>query len=78
MAEFESADIPLSSLCEEHFGMELPRATRLAAAHKLPVPFYKKAGKSGYFCSVIDWAKYLENQAAKARIEWQKINARVI
>lgn len=75
MAQFEAADIPLAKLCMAHFGMELPQATRKAALQQLPVPFYKKAGKSGYFCSAKDWAEYLDKKAELARNEWSRMNA---
>ena len=75
MAQYEAADIPLASLCKDHFGMELPQATRKAALHQLPVPFYKKAGKSGYFCSARAWAEYLDKQAELAQNEWARMNA---
>lgn len=75
MAQFDgAADIPLARLCEEHFGMKLDVAARRAAVHQLPVPFYKKTGKSGYFCSVADWADYLDSQAQAARDEWHEMN----
>jgi len=73
MAQFESAEIALDKVCDQ-FGLELPQAKRKAASHELPVPFYKKATKGGYFCSASDWAIYLDTQAAAARAEWQKMN----
>lgn len=74
LAQYESAEIPLSKLCDDHFGMDLLRATRKASCHQLPVPFYKKSGKGGYFCSAKDWANYLDDQAKNAREEWNKTN----
>lgn len=74
MAEFESAEIKLEQLCKEHFGMALPQAKRKAASHDLPVPFYKKSGKSGYYCRAADWADYIDSNAIKAREEWKKMN----
>ncbi len=73
MAQFESAEIALDKVCDQ-FGLSLPAAKRKAALHDLPVPFYKKAIKGGYFCSASDWATYLDTQAAVARAEWQKMN----
>lgn len=73
MAEFETTEIPLEKLCDQ-FGMELPQAKRKAAAHELPVPFYKKTSKGGYFCSAHDWANYLDNAQIAARTEWNRIN----
>jgi hypothetical protein len=73
MAQFETAEIPLEKLCDQ-FGMSLPQANRKAALHDLPVPFYKKAGKGGYFCAASDWASYIDKKAAAARNEWQKMN----
>ena len=74
MAQYGTAEIPLEQLCSGHFGMNLGTATKKAALHELPVPFYKKTGKSGYFCSASDWANYLDAQAEKARTEWNKMN----
>ncbi|MCH2039933.1 MAG: pyocin activator PrtN family protein [Saccharospirillaceae bacterium] len=74
MAEFEAAEIKLEQLCEEHFGMALPQAKRKAASYDLPVPFYKKTGKSGYYCRATDWAEYIDHNAEAARKEWQKMN----
>lgn len=73
MHEFGSAEIPLEKVCEEHFAMKLEQAKRKAAAHDLPVPFYKKTGKSGYFCSASDWAQYIDDQSATAREQWKKM-----
>jgi hypothetical protein len=73
MAQFESAEIPLEKLCDQ-FGMNTANANRKAALHELPVPFYKKAGKGGYFCTIEDWANYIDTKAAVARQEWQKMN----
>lgn len=73
MAEFESAEIPLGKVCDQ-FGLELPQAKRKAADHALPIPFYKKAVKGGYFCSATDWAEYLDTKSAAARSEWNKTN----
>ena len=74
MAKYQAEDIPLERLCAEHFGMSIEVAARRAAAHQLPVPFYKKAGKSGYFCSAQEWAAYLDKQASKAKQEWHRVN----
>jgi hypothetical protein len=73
MAQYESAEITLEQVCDQ-FGLSLPAAKRKAAAHDLPVPFYKKATKGGYYCSAQDWAHYLDAQKASARAEWQKMN----
>ena len=73
MHQFGSAEIPLEQVCKEHFGMELAQAKRKAAAHDLPVPYYKKTGKSGYFCSAADWAQYIDDQSATAREQWKKM-----
>lgn len=73
IAQFETAEIPLEKLCDQ-FGMELPQAKRKAAAHELPVPFYKKSSKGGYFCAAQDWADYLDASRLAARHEWQKMN----
>lgn len=74
MAEFESAEINLEQVCEKHFGMKLTQAKRKAAVHDLPVPFYKKTGKSGYYCRTADWADYIDDTAKAARKEWAKMN----
>jgi hypothetical protein len=73
MAQFESAEIPLDRLCDQ-FGPVLPQAKRKAALHELPVPFYKKTPKGGYFCSLSVWAEYIDSQSLEERTEWQKMN----
>ena len=78
MAKYEAEDIPLAAICEEHFGMSLAQAARKASAQQLPVPTYKKTGKSGYFCSAQAWADYLDKQAKKAAEEWQRMNGKVV
>lgn len=74
MAEFESAEIKLCQVCESHFGMKIAQARRKASTHDLPVPFYKKTGKSDYYCRAIDWAEYIDGRAHDARQQWAKMN----
>lgn len=76
LAQFESVEIPLKKICHDHLGMDLPRAKRLAFEHKLPVPFYKKSGKGEYFCSINDWAEYIDSKKQEATNEWEKINGK--
>jgi len=73
MHQFGSAEIELARVCVEHFAMQHNQAKRKAAAHELPVPFYKKTGKSDYFCSAADWAKYIDDQSEAARKEWKRM-----
>jgi hypothetical protein len=70
---YESAEIPLSDVCEQ-FGLQLDQAKRKAASHELPVAFYKKATKGGYYCSIIDWANHINSIADASRAEWMKMN----
>ena len=74
LAEFNSSEIQLNQVCEKHFGMSLPQAKRKAALHQLPVPFYKKSGKSGYFTTAIEWAEFIDKQRSEAKKEWQLMN----
>ncbi len=76
--EFETGEIPLEAVCQAHFGMALAQAKRKASEHALPVPFYRKATKGGWFCSAADWATYLDSQAEQARDEWGKINGKFV
>jgi hypothetical protein len=75
MLQYETAEIPLEAICQEHFGMALPQAKRKAADHSLPVPFYRKAAKGGWCCSAADWSDYLDQQSIQAREEWKRINS---
>ena len=72
--EFETGEIPLEAVCQAHFGMALAQAKRKASEHALPVPFYRKATKGGWFCSAVDWANYLDELSQEARKEHSKIN----
>lgn len=74
VVEKYGSDIALADICDEHFSQSLRVAERKARRHELPLPFYKKTGKSGFFCSAKAWADYLDNKAMKAEQEWEKAN----
>lgn len=40
MAEYETATVPLSQVCEKYFGMKATTAERKAADNKLPIPTF--------------------------------------
>lgn len=73
MYQFESVEIPLEKICSE-FGMSIVQAKRKAANQSLPIPFYKKNAKGGYFCSAEVYAIYLDSLAEAARIEHNKMH----
>lgn len=74
MYQFESTEIPLEKICDE-FGLKIDQAKRKAAQQLLPIPFYKKNAKGGYFCNTETYAKYLDDLAKNAQIEHQKMNS---
>ena len=73
MYQFESVEIPLEKICDE-FGMSITQAKRKASAQDLPIPFYKKNAKGGYFCSAEVYANYLDSLAAAALSEHNKMH----
>lgn len=73
LAEFGTAEIPLSTICEKFFGLAPEVAKKRAALHRLPVPVYRAGSqKSGWLVSAIDLAQFIDDQKSRARKEWEK------
>lgn len=76
MAEFETGNVPLEDICEKYFGLSIAQANRRADICRLPVPTFRcGTQKSKRLVSVIDLAKYIDQQREKAAAEWDKMNA---
>ena len=70
MAEYETATVPLSQVCEKYFGMKATTAERKAADNKLPIPTFSTADsqKAPRMVHIADLANYIDYQreASKA------------
>lgn len=70
MAEYETATVPLSQVCEKYFGMKATTAERKAADNKLPIPTFRTADsqKAPRMVHIADLANYIDHQreASKA------------
>ena len=70
MAEYETATVPLSQVCEKYFGMKSATAERKASENRLPVPTFRTAEsqKAPRMVHIADLANYIDHQreASKA------------
>lgn len=66
MAEFETASIPLSDVCEKYFGMKPATADKKAALGQLPIPTFRagQSQKAPRMIHIQDLADYIEQQRA--------------
>lgn len=72
LAEFGTAEIPLSLIAPKFFGLTEAEAKRRAALQDLPIPVYRAGSqKSPWLVSAADLAKYLDEQKARARKDWE-------
>lgn len=74
MAQYETPTIPLASICEDHFGVGLTEANRLANLNKLPVPTYRigESRQSPRHVHIDDLAKLIDDRATSARKAWER------
>jgi hypothetical protein len=74
LARFESPTVKLDDICEEFFGMKKEKANERAALNQLPVPTFRATDsqKAPRLIHVEDLARWLDDQRARAREEWQK------
>ncbi len=74
LARFETPTVPLERICEEFFGMKKEKAYERAALNELPVPTFRAAEsqKAPRLVHIEDLARWLDQQRAKARKEWDK------
>lgn len=74
LAEYGSAEIPLSLVAAKFFGLTEAEAKRRASLQDLPIPAYRAGSqKSPWLVSAADLAQYLDEQKVKARREWEKL-----
>ncbi|NRH22918.1 pyocin activator protein PrtN [Pantoea sp. PNA 14-12] len=78
MAEYETAAVPLSQVCEKYFGMKAFTAERKAADNKLPIPTFRTGDsqKAPRMIHIADLADYIDKQRAESRQIHQSIYAR--
>jgi hypothetical protein len=76
LARFESPTVKLEDICAEYFGMDKDKAYQLANLNNLPVPTFRAGSqKSPRLVHVDDLAKWLDEQRAAARAEWERSKA---
>lgn len=74
MAQYQTPSIPLASICDEHFGVSLAEANRLATTNKLPVPTYRigPSRQSPRHVHIDDLAKLIDDRHTAARQQWER------
>lgn len=79
MAEFNTGQIPLESVCGKYLSLDKTQAIRKALLQQLPFPVFRAGTqKSPWLVKVEDLAKYLDEQHASAVEDWKKMQAAVI
>lgn len=76
MAEFETASIPLSDVCEKYFGMKPATADKKAALGQLPIPTFRagESQKAPRMIHIQDLADYIEKQRAAGIQVFRQMN----
>ncbi len=75
MAEYETASVELSRVCEKYFGLRPPEAAKRANTNRLPVPAYRcGTQKAKWLIHIDDLATHIDSQRAVAQQSWQKMN----
>lgn len=76
MAEFETASIPLSDVCEKYFGMKSATADKKAALGQLPIPTFRagESQKAPRMIHIQDLADYIEKQRAAGIEVFRQMN----
>ncbi|MDF7760838.1 pyocin activator PrtN family protein [Kosakonia cowanii] len=76
MAEFETASIPLSDVCEKYFGMKPATADKKAALGQLPIPTFRagESQKAPRMIHIQDLADYIEKQRAAGIEVFRQMN----
>lgn len=76
IAEFETSQIELSKLCEKYLGMDIRKASTLAANRKLPVPAYRIGSqRSAWIIHADDLARLIDSRRENAKKEWQLLRS---
>jgi hypothetical protein len=75
MAEYESATVPLSNVCEKYFGMKPATAERKAWQNQLPIPTFRAGDsqKAPRLIHISDLADYIDKQRQESREVHQAI-----
>lgn len=74
---YQSTIIPLADVCSDYLThLSLKTAKEQAAAQTLPFPAFKTGNsqKAEYFVSIKDLAMWIDNKAAQAKRDWEKVN----
>lgn len=76
MAEFETASIPLSDVCEKYFGMKPATADKKAVLGQLPIPTFRagESQKAPRMIHIQDLADYIEKQRAAGIEVFRQMN----
>lgn len=69
MAEYETATVPLSEVCEKYFGLKAATAERKASEHKLPIPTFRTADsqKAPRMVHISDLAEFIDRQREQSK-----------
>ncbi|MCZ4058186.1 pyocin activator PrtN family protein [Pantoea sp. LMR881] len=77
MAEYETATVPLSQVCEKYFGMKSATAERKAAENRLPIPTFRTGDsqKAPRMIHIADLAEFIDKQRSESRSMHQVVNS---
>lgn len=69
MAEYGSATVPLSQVCEKYFGLKPATAEKRAAMGEIPIPTFRAAEsqKAPRMIHIQDLANHIDAQLKKGR-----------
>jgi hypothetical protein len=74
LAEFNTGQIPLLSICEKYLSMKKAEALRQAGLQQLPFPVYRAGTqRSPWLVNAEDLAAYLDKQRDEAAKVWTKM-----
>lgn len=77
LAEFGTAEIPLSLVAPKFFGLTEAEAKRRASLQDLPIPVYRAGSqKSPWLVSAADLAHYLDGIKATAQADWLAVRGK--
>lgn len=73
MAQYQRPTIPLSEICEDHFGLSLHEANRAAVLNKLPVPTYRigTGQRAPRHVHIDDLAMLIDKRREAAAKSWE-------
>lgn len=77
MAEYETATVPLSQVCEKYFGMKSATAERKASENRLPIPTFRTAEsqKAPRMVHIADLADYIDQQREESKVVHRAMQA---